>query len=89
MTRRHFEEHPPIVLCRNDPNEWRNAARALKDDPNARRELGRKSYEFVQERHSLKMTVSQILHFAVDVLRNAEGKKWVEDSYSPLSQEVA
>ncbi|TMI05963.1 glycosyltransferase family 4 protein [Candidatus Bathyarchaeota archaeon] len=73
MTQPRFEDDPPIILCRNDPNEWRNSARALLDDPKSRKELGRKSYEFVQEKHSLKLTVSQILHFAVNLFRN-QGK---------------
>lgn len=87
-TQSRIEGDPPIRLCRNDLKEWTNTARDLVDDPTARSDLGRKSYEFVREKHSLRITVSQMLQFAVGLIQNSEGRKIVRDPNSPLTDEV-
>ena len=88
-TQSHIEGDPPVILCRNDPKEWRIAASALINDSKARRDLGRKSYEFVRERHSLRMSVNQILQFAVDLIKSDAGTKTVSSPNAPFSHEVA
>jgi glycosyltransferase involved in cell wall biosynthesis len=65
----HLEDDPPVVLCDRDPNNWRNAVQTLMKDPTTRRDLGQKSYEFVQEKHSLTASVNQVLHYAAQLLQ--------------------
>jgi glycosyltransferase involved in cell wall biosynthesis len=70
MTETRLEEDPPVVLCNKDPNQWRDTVQALMKDPATRRDLGRRSYEFIQEKHSLKASANQVLQYAARLLGN-------------------
>jgi glycosyltransferase involved in cell wall biosynthesis len=65
----HLEDDPPVVLCDRDSNNWRDAVRTLMNDPTSRRDLGQKSYKFVQEKHSLRASVKQVLHYTTQLLQ--------------------
>jgi glycosyltransferase involved in cell wall biosynthesis len=70
MTGSRLEDDPPVVFCNKDPNNWRDVVQTLMKDPRTRRDLGRKSYEFVQEKHSLRASVNQVLEYATQLLEH-------------------
>jgi glycosyltransferase involved in cell wall biosynthesis len=59
---------PPVVFCRNSPEEWRSVVQTLMKDPSTRLVLGRKAHGFVRQRHSLKASVDQVLYHAVSIV---------------------
>ena len=83
-----LEENPPVVSCQNNPEQWREAVRVLMNDRKLREELGRKSYEFVQQKHSLKRSVAQIVQYA-SLCTKGYGRVGVDLGVSLTSQESA
>jgi glycosyltransferase involved in cell wall biosynthesis len=83
-----IEEDPPVVSCQNNPEQWREAVSVLMNDRKLREELGRRSYEFVQQKHSLKMSVAQILQYASHCTKE-HGRVGVDFNASLMSQESA
>jgi glycosyltransferase involved in cell wall biosynthesis len=70
MTGSRLEDDPPVIPCNKDPNKWRDVVQTLMKDPGTRKDLGRKSYEFVQEKHSLRTSVNQVLQYAAQLFEN-------------------
>jgi glycosyltransferase involved in cell wall biosynthesis len=58
-----IEGSPPCITCSEDSGQWGNAIDRLMADLSVRKELGRKSSDYVKERHTWKNSVEQMLHF--------------------------
>ncbi len=75
MTRSPVEDDPPVLLCRNNAGEWRDKVRGLMSDRATRMELGRKSYEFVESKHSLRTSATQMLLFMARLTEDREAER--------------
>ena len=64
-----LEDEPPVLICPNNVARWRETLLDLMDDPIGRRDIGKKSYEFVEQKHSLRMTVAQMLQSITSLLQ--------------------
>ena len=64
-----LEGEPPVLVCPNNVARWRETLLDLMDDPIGRRDIGKKSYEFVEQKHSLRMTVAQMLQSITSLLQ--------------------
>jgi glycosyltransferase involved in cell wall biosynthesis len=72
----HLEDDPPVVLCNSKVSQWTAAVQTLMLDSEERRDLGKRAYEFIQEKHSLKASVSQLLYYANQVSLSGTVLQW-------------
>jgi glycosyltransferase involved in cell wall biosynthesis len=56
-----LEDDPPVLVCPNNQTRWREVVSDLMGNPVARTDIGRKSFEFVEQKHSLRIMVKQML----------------------------
>ncbi len=74
-TQSSIEDNPPIIRCRSDPSEWRNAVSSLMDHPSIRTNLGRKSHAFVEDFHSLTGCVTQMLRLITPLVEGPKNNR--------------
>jgi glycosyltransferase involved in cell wall biosynthesis len=78
VTESGLEEDPPVIPCDDSADRWREAVQTLMEDKETRINLGRRAHEFVQQKHSLKASVNQVLHHATllyESFKKGEGFK--------------